>query len=55
MAGSPEVTPLDEAWLSAKLSQLKLNIAKCDGIVSSGDTGKLERHRDKLKAFAQSE
>lgn len=54
MAESPEVPPLDEAELSAKLSQLQLNIAKCDGIVSSGDAGKLERHRDKLKALAKS-
>ena len=54
MAESPDVPPLDKAELSAKLSQLQLNIAKCDGIVSSGDTGKLERHRDKLKALVKS-
>ena len=54
MAESPEVPPLLEAELSKKLSQLQLNIAECNGIVSSGDIGKLERHRNKLKALAKS-
>ena len=54
MAEQPEVPPQDEAELSAKLSQLQLNIVKSDGIVSSGDTGKFERHKDKLKALAKS-
>ena len=33
---SEEPPPLDEAELSAKLNQLQLNSAKCDGIINSG-------------------
>ena len=48
---SEELPPLDEAELSAKLNQLQLNSAKCDGIINSGDVEKIERHKEKLKSL----
>ena len=48
MAKSSEVPPLDETKLNAKLSQLQLNIAKCDGCRAS------YRDSHRLKAFAKS-